>query len=301
MHKPPSIEHFSFGGGSWLLALRVVLSLVALPVVLLLWTLLGVATGWQLVSAVMRHPARIAAAAVLFCLASGLTAVSAPPPHQHLDGRYAHDQYYYDHGFTLRRPPAGGLGNLKGRDGYRYWYDQGNWYRWNGGAWIVWTAPLGVFVPWLPPSYATIRWLGIPYYYANDTYYVWNDMEMAYQVVSPPRGLSIHSSSIVPAAPVSVPGSERGASAVVPSAQHGTASNGFTNTDLRLFAYPQNGQSEQLQARDRSECQHTAHIRSGFEPGVHGGGVPADQFVQKRAEYLRVQASCLEHRGYVVQ
>jgi len=41
--------------------------------------------------------------------------------HQHLDSRFSHNQYYYDHGYSVRTPPAGGVGELHGRDGGRYY------------------------------------------------------------------------------------------------------------------------------------------------------------------------------------
>ena len=107
--------------------------------------------------------------------------------HQHFDGRFSHNQYYYDRGYAIRRPPVGGLGELRGPDGGRYWFNGGNWYRWRGGAWVVSAAPVGLFVPWLPPNFTTVWWNGIPYYYANDTYYVWDDAQHEYEVVDAPR------------------------------------------------------------------------------------------------------------------
>jgi hypothetical protein len=130
--------------------------------------------------------------------------IHAAPPHQHLDGRYGHDRYYYDHGYRLRALPQGGVDDLWGHDGYRYCYDQGNWFRWNGRVWIACDAPLGVFVPSLPPFYTTIAWHGIPYYYANNTYYAWDDMQQAYEVVPAPSG-TIGGSGAAIAPPASVP------------------------------------------------------------------------------------------------
>ncbi len=31
--------------------------------------------------------------------------------HQHLDGRFSHNQYYYDRGYSVRRPPVGCVGS----------------------------------------------------------------------------------------------------------------------------------------------------------------------------------------------
>lgn len=78
--------------------------------------------------------------------------------HQHFDSRFSHNQYYYDHGYAVHRPPPGAFGELHDRDGGRYWHHRGDWYRyrggwyrWWGGAWIVWGPPIGLFVPVLPP------------------------------------------------------------------------------------------------------------------------------------------------------
>ena len=114
--------------------------------------------------------------------------------HQHLDSRFAHDRYYYDRGFAVHRPPAGGLAGLIGRNGERYYFQEGNWFRWRGdwyrswgGAWVVVDAPIGMLLPSLPPDSTRISWSGTPYYYANDSYYVWNPERNEYQVVAPPE------------------------------------------------------------------------------------------------------------------
>jgi len=115
--------------------------------------------------------------------------------HQHLDSRFSHNHYYYDRGFAVRTAPAGGVANLSGANGERYYFQGGNWYRWRGewyrcwgGAWVVVDAPVGMFVPLLPPSYTTIWWNGIHYYYANETFYAWNAERNQYEVVNAPAG-----------------------------------------------------------------------------------------------------------------
>jgi len=118
---------------------------------------------------------------------------SGTATHQHLDSRFSHDRYYYDRGYAVHRPPAGGVAeDLMGPNGERYHFQGGNWYRWRGewyrcwgGAWVVIDAPLGVFVPALPPYYTTIWRSGIPYYYANDTFYVRDTARNGYQVITP--------------------------------------------------------------------------------------------------------------------
>jgi hypothetical protein len=113
--------------------------------------------------------------------------------HQHLDLGFEHDHYYYDRGYAVQRPPAGGVANLIGQQGERYYFYRGNWYRWRGdwyrswgGAWVVVDAPVGLLVPTLPPYYTTLWWSGISYYYANETYYVSDAARNGYEVVAPP-------------------------------------------------------------------------------------------------------------------
>lgn len=191
-------------------------------------------------------------------------------PHEHFDGRFSNNHYYYDRGYAVHRPPPGSVGELHGPHGGRYWYRNGNWYRWHGNAWVVWAAPFGVFVPWLPDYFTTIWWYGVPYYYANDTYYLWDADQDEYQVVAPPAGI------------------EQGATTQAPASD-------------RLFAYPKNGQSAAQQSKDEYDCHHWAVGQSGFDPTLPGGGVAAAQAAQKRDEYFRADAACLEGRGYTVR
>jgi hypothetical protein len=116
--------------------------------------------------------------------------------HQHLDSGFRLNRYYYDRGYAVKTPPAGGVANLIGRAGERYYFYRGNWYRWRGdwyrawgGAWVVVDAPVGLFVPSLPHYYTQISWSGTAYYYANETYYVWDASRSEYQVVDPPDAL----------------------------------------------------------------------------------------------------------------
>lgn len=201
--------------------------------------------------------------------AGGGHAASGGGAHQHLDGRFGHNQYYYDRGYSVRRPPAGGLGEVHGPDGARYWRHGGNWWRWDGRRWIVWGAPFGLFVPYLPWWYTMVWWDGVPYYYANDTYYVWDDAQQQYEIVPPP-------------------GPDSGAATQPPPSDE-------------LFVYPSSGQTAEQESRDRAECQRWAAGQTGFDPTVAGGGVPPDQAVDKRNEYFRAQVSCLEGRGYTVR
>lgn len=189
-------------------------------------------------------------------------------PNQHFDARFSHNQYYYNRGYSVRTAPAGGR-EFHGPNGGRYWYRGGNWYRWNGGAWVVWGAPYGLFVPFLPPYYTTIWWGGVPYYYANDTYYTWDDSQQGYEVVQPPAGIESQATTQPPASD-------------------------------QLYAYPKNGQSDAQQQQDRYECHRWAVGQTGFDPTVAAGGVPEDQVAQKRDQYFRADVACLQGRGYTV-
>jgi hypothetical protein len=207
-----------------------------------------------------------------------------PAEHQHLDSRFAHNRYYYDHGYAVHTPPDGGLANLHGPGGQRYYFHGGNWYQWRGswdqawhwqrwwhGAWVVSGPPVGVFLPLLPPYYTTVWWGGTPYYYANDAYYVWDAGRNEYQVVAPPSGLDAAGTTPAP---------------VVPGASD------------QLFAYPTKGQSPELQTNDRTECSQWAMAESGYDPtATDAAAQPRD----KRGAYFRAQAACLESRGYSVK
>jgi hypothetical protein len=213
--------------------------------------------------------------------------------HQHLDRRFAHNHYYYDRGYAVPKPPDGGLSNLQGPDGHRYDFHDGNWYRsrdrwhsmgefrhldewkhpnqWWHGDWVVSTPPVGLFVPALPPYNTAVWWTGTSYYYANDTYYVWDGSRNAYQVVAPAPGLD--AAGMTP-------------SPVVPGASD------------QLFASPARGQAPGQQSQDRLECHQWANAESTYDPTAAGA---ATQPPEKRNAYFHAQAACLEGHGYTVR
>ena len=111
----------------------------------------------------------------------------ADAPHVHLDTRFAHNQSYYDRGYTVHGAPRNGYAiDYRHR---HYWYDGGQWYLGGDPGWVVVDAPVGALVSVLPPDYTTVEFDGVPYYYANDTYYVWDDDQQDYEVVDPPAGI----------------------------------------------------------------------------------------------------------------
>lgn len=189
-------------------------------------------------------------------------------PHMHLDSRYSHNQMYHDRGYVVHAVPRGAYTVRRGGD--VFFFRGGEWYRRDRGLSVVIGAPLGVFVPVLPPFYSTVWWGGVPYYYANDTYYTWDAGANEYEVVGPPEGI------------------ESGGTTNAPAADS-------------IFVYPKNGQSSDQQAEDRYECHRSAVLATGYDPTSAGGGVPADTATNKRADYMRAQAACLDARGYSVR
>jgi hypothetical protein len=155
--------------------------------------------------------------------------------------------------------------------GNRFFVHNGEFFRRHGGGFVVVAAPIGAFVPLLPLWYSTVWWDGVPYYYADDTYYTWDTDQQQYEVVEPPSG--IESGGMIQQAPA--PGT--------------------------IFVYPKNGQSSQQQQVDRYECHRSAADQTGYDPMVASGGVPPGSIEAKRADYVRAETGCLEARGYSVE
>ena len=191
-----------------------------------------------------------------------------PPAGYAWDGRHHHDRYYPVRGRVVYGPPAG-YRVVKYRSvPYRYY--AGSWYRPYGTRFIVAAPPVGLTVSFLPNFYTIVRFGGVPYYYANDVYYVARPAG-GYVVTEPPSGRPAR----VEAAPAS-------------------AGEDF-------YMYPRNGQGEERQARDRYECHRWAAGQTGFDPTLSQGGVPASQTDSRRSEYLRAISACLDGRGYTLR
>jgi Family of unknown function (DUF6515) len=202
-------------------------------------------------------------------------------PNQHYDVRYSHNYYYPARGVYVGAVPHGAV--VITHPGGNYYYSSGIWYRPYGTSFIVVGAPIGVFVPVLPPYYTTVWVAGAPYYYANDTYYTWSQDQSGYQVVDPPSGPT----TMAPPPPQ--------------GAQDPAASAPMPQPTDDLYAYPQAGQSAQQQASDKYECHKWATGQSGFDPTQSGGGVAPAQSDSARANYQRAMSACLEGRGYSVR
>jgi hypothetical protein len=189
----------------------------------------------------------------------------APPRAVH--HRYPPRRYYYPpRGYVAPVLPANVV--VVRHRHYNYWYGGGIWYRSYGARYLVVAPPLGVFVSVLPSFHSTFWYGGIPYYYANNGYYVWRESQRAYEVVPPPAGAE-------------------------------TVATDPVTEDL--FVYPREGQGEEQVAFDRYECHRWASDATGFDPTQSWGGVAEDQAGALRQAYLRAMTACLEGRGYTVR
>ena len=151
-------------------------------------------------------------------------------------------------------------------------------YGWHGGwgccgwGWGWGGLGLGLYFATLPLYYQTYYWGGVPYYYADNTYYIYDPNAKQYQTVAPPDGLQ----------------------AQTEAAGGGAASGPSSGSEL--IAYPKNGQTADQQSKDKYECHKWAAGQTGYDPTT-GGAAPA----AKRPDYMRAQAACLEGRGYSVE
>lgn len=132
-----------------------------------------------------------------------------------------------------------------------------------------WFPSFGTVVTVLPDFYTTFWFGGVPYYYADGTYYVQRADADGYVVTNPPAG-----------------------------APQDAAPAGNT-TSLEVFAYPRNGQGDSQQATDRNECRDWAVGQAGGDPVHPAAGTSATAPV--RDAYLRALTACLEGRGYSVK
>jgi len=189
-----------------------------------------------------------------------------------MDGRFGHNHYYPSRGYYVRDLPRDRI-YVNGPRG-RFWYSGGVWYNYGPRGYVVVGAPVGLFVPVLPPYYTTVWYGGVPYYYANDSYYVWRESSSQYEVVDAPADPNAASTDAPPP----------------PPSQNGD-----------IFVYPKSGQSEEQQSQDKYECHKWAQNQSGFDPTVAGGGVAPGQAASARESYQRAMGACLEGRGYSVK
>jgi hypothetical protein len=128
---------------------------------------------------------------------------------------------------------------------------------------------IGFTVAVLPPYYTTLWLGGFPYFYADGAYFMWRERERHYEVVEAPAGAETSR------APASTPDD--------------------------LFVYPKQGQSEEVQSKDRYECHRWAVDQTTYDPTQPAAGLSRDDARAKRDDYRRAMTACLESRGYTVR
>ena len=169
-----------------------------------------------------------------------------------------------------------GGGYPGGWRGYRGWHGDG-WYSggYYGGSGGFRYGLLFATLPWYCQK---SWWGGVPYYYADDNYYQWNDSDSAYETVQPPPGLVEQVRAQTP--------------------------------PTELFIFPEAGQSNEQLARDREDCHRWAVAQVGFDPRVAAAGAagrPAtslsseDSTAAQRTDYFRADGACLMGRNYTVE
>jgi hypothetical protein len=77
---------------------------------------------------------------------------------------------------------------------------------------------------------------------------------------------------------------------------------GTPSSAEKIFVYPRQGQSEELQAKDRYECHSWAVSQTQYNPTQPAtGDMPVAQRNQMLADYRRAEDACLDGRGYTVK
>jgi len=193
------------------------------------------------------------------------------PPHvrMEIDAHFGHNRYYPPAGVGFRVLPSGYY-TTRFR-GAPYYFHEGIWYRHGGLGYTVVRPPAGLFINVLPPFYTTVWFGGIPYYYADNVYYRWEAPQRGYVVSEPPVASDTDNNATA------------------------------TSPDSDIYVYPKNGQSDEQKATDRYDCYRWATDQTGFDPTKTAGGVNDADIADKRDQYRRAEAACLEGRGYTVK
>lgn len=187
-------------------------------------------------------------------------------PDSRMDKRYDHDRFYPRDGRIVKSLPRRRI-PIRYRD-RSYFYLGGVWYLPSGPNFSVVRPPIGIVVPILPPFYTTVWLSGTPYYYANDTYYLWRPDLSGYQVSAPPAVES------QPELPYSAD---------------------------RIFIYPKQGQSKEQQAEDRYTCHRWGVDQTGYDPTQPPSNLSTDALSRLREDYRLAMKTCLEGKGYSVR
>jgi hypothetical protein len=233
--------------------------------------------GLQITGALMQKLSKIRSLSLALCASLAL-ASTAPAFAQHSGGGHSGGSHAGYGGGSHAGYGGGWHGGYGGgwHGGYGGWHGGYGWrggygYGWRGGYWGPWGwglggLGLGLYFATLPYYYSTYWWGGVPYYYADNTYYRWNGGVGQYETVAPPSEAQ----------------NQSGAQGAAPS---------------ELIAYPKNGQTEEQLGKDKFECHRWAVGQTGFDPTQPGGGAASGN----RSNYLRAQTACLEGRGYSVK
>ncbi len=167
------------------------------------------------------------------------------------------------HGGPQRGGGHGGHGGFHG-GGFPGW--------WWGAGWFG----MDLYLATLPPYYQAFLWGGVPYYYVDGNYWVWNGDVDEYEQVQPPAQLA--------------------------EPEQGPTEGGG------LFVYPENAQTALQQSKDEAQCSGLASARTGYTPANGTAAQSGDSANQngsaalgEREDYLRAERACLEARGYSVE
>ena len=151
--------------------------------------------------------------------------------------------------------------------GSPYYNHGGRWYRPYGVSYVIVGAPYGLFMPYLPSYYTTFWFGGSRYFFADDTYYLYEPTRHGYVVTHSPYNDDRDDEDGGDSAPA----------------------------DHELYVYPTRGQSERQQADDRYECHRWAADQAHYDP------TDAEYRADDRAQYDRALTACLTGRGYSVK
>lgn len=161
-------------------------------------------------------------------------------------GGGGHAGYAGRGGYGGRGEYGGYRGGYGGRGGYGYGRGYGGW-GWGG---VGLGLGVGLYFATLPFYYSTFWGAdGLPYYYADDTYYQWERNANQYETVSPP-----------------------------PEVQRQAA-----NQSPDLIAYPKSGQSDAQQATDKTQCRSWAAAQSGYDPATPDSNDKRSDYMRAQA------------------
>lgn len=200
-------------------------------------------------------------------MAAAVLALAVPSAHAPAAAHRAEPARSHGHrpGERVRRLPEGRVRVTVGVTPYFYY--GGAFYRPLRPGYVVVRAPIGAHVRTLPPGYVTFGIGTRRFFFVDSTYYLWWPSTRDYVVVEEPEG-----------------------------AKEAMAARSKTPTQTgELFAYPNQGQSEEQTKRDRYECHLWAADQSGYDPTYRNQ--PADL----SDDYLRAMTACLVGRGYIVR